>query len=256
MNHPVPAHWVRPHHVPTMRQAFLQHWVFGSFQADLAIDPRRYRTHGLPTGASGQVFLHDALRGDAADPLSGDLGRLLQGKAPQAHAAAQAAPHAMLIRGELDDPADLGYLRDLIGFIACLLDNGGVAALDVQSLTLRDRATYLTEVFAPDAPQVKQEVVLLRSLDPQHPGRAWLHTRGLRKFARPDLSIRNVPDDAAVNAQLVLERAADYLMAGGVFEDGREVRMGVAPPGLLPRTAGDSDDPDYNNQHTEFVWPQ
>jgi hypothetical protein len=82
-----------------------------------------------------------------------------------------------------------------------------------------------------------------------------LHTRGLRKFARPDLSIRNVPPDSAFNAQLVLERAADYLIAGGVFEDGREVRMSVAPPGLVPHAAGDDEDPDFNNRHVEFVWP-
>lgn len=249
------AHWVRPHFVRTDRKAFLLYWVHGAFAPDLEIDARRFRTHGLPAGVSGQVFLHESVRGTASDPLSGDLGAVLRAKAPHTFAAAAAAPHAMLVRGELDDPADLGYLRDTIGFIACLLANGGVAALDVQSLALRSPAQWDAEVFAPDAPKASAEVVMLRSADDRHPGRAWLHTRGLRKFARPDLSIRNVPPDSAFNAQLVLERAADYLVAGGVFEDGREVRMSVAPPGLVPATVGDDDDPDFNNRHVEFTWP-
>jgi hypothetical protein len=249
------SNWVRPHFVPTPRQAFLLHWVYGEFSPELEIDARRFRTRGLPEGIAGQVFLHDSLRGGGADPLAGEMGEVLRAKAHDAFAAAQAAPHAMLIRGGIDDPADLMYLRDTIGFIACLLSHGGVAVLDVQSLALRTPAQWDAEVFAPDAPRAQNEVVMLRSADERHPGRAWLHTRGLRKFARPDLSIRNVPPDSAFNAQLVLERAADYLIAGGVFEDGREVRMSVAPPGLVPATVGDDDDPDFNNRHTEMVWP-
>lgn len=249
------ADWARPHFVRTDRKAFLLYWVHGAFAPDLEIDARRFRTRGLPAGVSGQVFLHDSVRGTPSDPLSGDLGALLRAKAPETFAAATAAPHAMLIRGELDDPGDLGHLRDTIGFVACLLANGGVSALDVQSLALRSPAQWEAEVFAPDAPKASSEVVMLRSADERHPGRAWLHTRGLRKFARPDLSIRNVPPDSAFNAQLLLERAADYLIAGGVFEDGREVRMSVAPPGLVPRTVGEDDDPDFNNRHTELVWP-
>jgi hypothetical protein len=249
------ANWVRPHFVRTDRKAFLLYWVHGEFAPDVEIDARRFRTRGLPAGVSGQVFLHDSVRGTPADPLSGDLGVVLRAKAPETFASAAAAPHAMLIRGELDDPADLAYLRDTIGFIACLLAHGGVCALDVQSLALRSPAQWEAEVFAPDAPQARQEVVLLRSADDRHDGRAWLHTRGLRKFARPDLSIRNVPPDTAFNAQLVLERAADYLIAGGVFEDGREVRMSVAPPGLVARMGGDDEDPDFNNRHVEFTWP-
>jgi hypothetical protein len=249
------ANWVRPHFVRSERKAFLLYWLHGDFAPDVEIDARRFRTRGLPAGVSGQVFLHDSVRGTPADPLSGDLGAVLRAKAPEAFAAAAAAPHAMLVRGEIDDPADLSYLRDTIGFIACLLAHGGVSVLDVQSLALRTPAQWDADVFAPDAPKANQEVVMLRSADARHPGRAWLHTRGLRKFARPDLSIRNVPPDAAFNAQLVLERAADYLIAGGVFEDGREVRMSVAPPGLVPRAAGDDEDPDFNNRHVEFIWP-
>jgi hypothetical protein len=249
------ADWARPHHTPGGRQAFLLYWVHGQFAPDVEIDARRFRTRGLPAGISGQVFQHDSLRGSDADPLSGALGALLRTKAPETAAAAAAAPHAMLVRGALDDPTDLHYLRDTIGFIACLCGNGAISVLDVQALALRSAAQWTSEVFEPDAPKAVNEVVMLRSADERHPGRAWLHTRGLRKFARPDLSIRNVPGDSAFNAQLVLERAADYLIAGGQLDDGREVRMSVAPPGLVPHTVGDDDDPDFNNRHTEMVWP-
>jgi hypothetical protein len=31
--------------------------------------------------------------------------------------------------------------------------------------------------------------------------------------------------------------------------------MSVAPPGLVARIGGDDEDPDFNNRHTEFIWP-
>ena len=250
-----PAAWRRPHFTATTQRAYLLYWVFGEFGPEVGVDARRYRTHGLPHGVAGQVFAHDSVRDRPSHPLSGDLARVLRAKAPDAFDAALTAPHAMLIQGEIDDPPDLLYLRDLVGFIACALDSGGVAALDLQALALRDRADFMRDVFEPDQPRARSEVVMLRSNDDMHSGRAHLHTRGLRKFARPDLSIRNVPLDSLFNAQLVLERSADYLLAGGVLEDGRELRMSVAPPGLLPHTSGELDDPDYNTRHTKMIWP-
>ncbi len=250
-----PAAWQRPHHVAVDDSAFLLYWVFGAFQPGVEIDARGYRTRGLPTGVSGQVYLHDSVRGTAPDPLADPMGALLRAKAEATFDAARATPHAMLIRGELPDQVNLLYLRDIIGFIQSLIDAGGVAVLDVQSMALRNALQWRESMFAPDAPRALNEVVMLRSKDDHHAGRAWLHTRGLRKFARPDLSIRNVPQDAVFNAQLVLERAADYLIAGGVFAEGGEVRMSVAPPGLIAHTVGDLDDPDFNNRHTGFVWP-
>ena len=250
-----PAAWQRPHHVAVDEHAFLLYWVFGAFQPGVEIDARRYRTRGLPAGISGQVYLHDSIRDTAPDPLADPMGAVLRAKAPGTFDAARNAPHAMLIRGELPDQRDLRYLRDVIGFIQSLNDAGGVAVLDVQSLALRSAEQWREAEFEPDAPRALNEVVMLRSADEQHPGRAWLHTRGLRKFARPDLSITNVPEDSLFNAQLLLERAADYLIAGGVFEHGREVRMSVAPPGLVAMTGGDLDDPDFNNRHTAFEWP-
>jgi hypothetical protein len=251
----VPKAWQRPHHVAVEDHAFLLYWVFGEFQPAVEIDARRYRTRGLPAGISGQVYLHESIRDTAPDPLADPMGAVLRAKAPASFDAARNAPHAMLIRGELPDQPDLQYLRDVIGFIESLVDAGGVAVLDVQSLALRSADQWREVVFEPDAPRAVNEVVMLRSTDARHPGRTWLHTRGLRKFARPDLSITNVPSDSVFNAQLILERAADFLIAGGVFADGREVRMSVAPPGLIAHTSGDLEDPDFNNRHTEFTWP-
>ncbi len=129
---------------------------------------------------------------------------------------------------------------------------GAVAVLDTQTMTLRTPAAWRREVFAPDAPDAAVHIAFLAS---QEPDGLWLHTRGLRKFGRPDLSMRGLVEDEMEAAASVLERFASFFVAGGHLEEGREVQMKGWPPGWRCHLAGDLDDPDYNNVHVEIVRP-
>ena len=80
----------------------------------------------------------------------------------------------------------------------------------------------------------------------------WLHSRGLRAFGRPDLSMRHVPQDAMAAASDLCNRLIETQAYGAVIPDGP-----VEGPtgGMVAHTAGSLEDPDFNNVHIELAWP-
>ena len=82
----------------------------------------------------------------------------------------------------------------------------------------------------------------------------WFHTRGMRKFGRPDLSVHQVPAGLRDPAIDLLNRFIDYQALGGIIEEGEEIIMQALPPGMTCSHRGSPDDPDFNNSHVEVSW--
>ena len=92
--------------------------------------------------------------------------------------------------------------------------------------------------------------------DDDTPETIWLHTRGLRKFGRPDISVRPVPLAYVEPVIGLLNRFIELQALGGLIADGQEIRMKDLPAGMICRHAGDLEDPDFNNVHVEIAWPR
>lgn len=98
-------------------------------------------------------------------------------------------------------------------------------------------------------------MVILTSEEPASADRTWFHTRGLRKFGRPDISVHNVGagyHDAIID---LCERFVELQAFGGIIDEGQEIRMRSLPAGAVARHDGSLDDEDFNNVHVEIVWP-
>lgn len=253
MNAP-PQAWPRPYWQPSDETIVLHFYVFGRFAADLAIPAARYASRGLPDGVQLQRFAHNALRGWDGYPLKGALGELLAEDAPEAFARARAAPDVLVVRGELSDRDSLDYLRDTLGVLAGLLEVGGSAILDPQILTLFDAAAWRRHYLVPGGAPPRHHVLILRNADGED-GRSHVHTRGLRKFGRPDLSFRGVPDAQAGQAGMLCERLVELQALGAHFADGQPLEVEGLPGVWVARLGGDRDDPRFNNSHVAFDWP-
>jgi hypothetical protein len=158
------------------------------------------------------------------------------------------------LRGETDDCDNLNYLRDSVGLLTFLLDHGGVTVYDPFMLQWWQPEVWKKRIFGPAAPVPTHHVVLLTSHETT-PALTWFHTRGLRKFGRPDLSIHCVP---AMYQQAVIDLCNSFIefqAFGGVIEEGQTIRMKNLPLGMMCHHEGDLDDPDFNNVHVEIVWP-
>jgi hypothetical protein len=249
-----PEAWPRPYWQPSDETIVLYFYVFGRFAEDLAIPAARYASRGLPEGVELERFAHNALRGWEGYPLKGALGELLEEDAPEAFDRARAAPDVLVVRGELADRDSLDYLRDTLGVLAGLLDVGGSAILDPQILTLFDADAWRRHYLVAGGAPPRNHVLILRNEDDEE-GCSHVHTRGLRKFGRPDLSLHHVPDGQADRAGQLCERLVELAALGARFAEGQPLEVEGVPGELVARLGGSLDDPRFNNTHVAFDWP-
>ena len=271
--------WPRPHFQPGGGDAFVFFAVYGQFSANVQVSAETYRTAGVPEGFEVRKLNREQT---PHFPFSASsIGELLQPKCPARFAAIQEVPECMLIQGVAADPPNLNYLRDVIGLVQYFLDNGGVAAMDPQQLRLHDAGCWREEIFEPQPPELMHHVTLLvsdsgavgatrlgaengrpRSLirgsdavAGKPASRLWIRTRGMRKFGRPDLSVRKVPceNEAAVIA--MCQRLIRQQAGGALIAEGQEILADNLPRGLICHHTGSFEDPDFNNVHVELQWP-
>lgn len=246
--------WQRPHWQPSAEEIFLQFYVFGKFDA-VRVPSEPYGSPGLPAGIESNNHYHSALRQWEGYPLKGAMGRMFKDDAPEAHTRALDAPEVLIVRGRLKDSADTGYLRDTLGVLAGLLDMGGVAILDPQTLSLLDADTWRRQYLVRDGAPIRNHLLILRDSEAK-PDHSWIHTRGMRKFGRPDISIRQVPDRVLDRAGLLCERLVELEALGAHFSEGQSLDIEGIPGGVTVHLGGGLEHPDFNNTYVEFNWPE
>ncbi len=248
-------HWPRPQWRDSGARAFLLWFVFGDFADDFRIDAARYRTRGAPAGIDVMRYAHASFRAWDGYPLGGTMGTLFESEKPVLFARAGATRDCLMLRGEVADPEDLDGLRDLVGTITALVDLGGAAVVDPQMLSLFDPAEWRTRFFTSDEFVARNHVAILESEDDSAFNRRWIHTRGMRKFARPDVGIWNVPPEYAGHAGQLADRFVEFQALGGIVEDGREIVVEGLPASMRMEHAGSLGDPEFNNVHLAIRWP-
>ena len=245
--------WLRPHFDPSVGRPFLFYVAYGKTPDDVAISRSRYKFSGVPDGleisAYGPTsspetvddfrtgYLWDRLR-DEDEKLAGEIG---------------VQDQCLIIRGTLDDAPNLNYLRDVTGLVEWMFDSGIVAVFDPQAFRWWSKTNWHQQLFEAGQSGLHSHVSSLQS---DESNGTWLHTRGMRKFGRPDLSVRHVPAPSVKDAASLINRFIEFQALGGVIEDGKAIRVSGLPEGMTCRLGGDVDDPDFNNTHAEIVWPR
>ena len=244
--------WPRPHFTPGGGNALLFFVAFGEFDLTKPLSRSKYRSGGPGDWLQVVHLTRDKQAKAIAEYQSGPLWEVMTRDAPVTAAEALKAPHAVAVRAEVADPPTLDYFRDAIGVVTWLLDCGGLSIYDPQRLWLWSADEWRSEIFATDEPRPQEHTVILVSDDAQHT--SWLHTRGMRQYGRPDLSVRGVGSRYIDAATHMIERFIETQAFGGVVKSGQEVHMRGLPPGGVCRLAGSPDDPDFNNTHIAVEW--
>lgn len=245
--------WPRPDFKPGGGDALLFFVVFGEFDLTKPFSASKYRSRGPGDWLELQHYERAKAPEVFANYLSGTLWDELTRDSPVTADEARHAPQAVGVRAEVTDPDSLDYFRDAVGVLTWLLDCGGRSVYDPQRLWLWSADEWKEEVFAPAEPQPLAHTVILLS-EEDDPKLTWVHTRGMRQYGRPDLSVHNVgPDHVEVISEMI-ERFTVYQAWGGVVTDGEKVKMPSLPAGGVCRLRGALDDPDFNNVHVEVEW--
>lgn len=90
-------------------------------------------------------------------------------------------------------------------------------------------------------------------------GNIWLHTRGLRKFGRPDISIENVPESEE-NKVVRIANQMIYYSSLGVFFN-KKVKLHLYKDKeeaviINPKFVGDYENVDFNNAYCKLLWKE
>jgi len=243
-----PSAWSRPLYEATDQQAFLLYYVFGKFPAEVAPPRSKYRISEIPPEL--QVSVISADHPQAQDFLrQPHFAAALDRCGPNLQRAVRKAPSCMIVRGEFADPPSLLYLRDTVGLLAYLTDHGAAAVLDAFRLKWWAPGELQRALFEPDDPSPLEQTLLLGT---DQGDRVWLHTRGMRKFARPDVSAPRVPVALREPFVEAMTRLVQVMAAGAVIPDGHPLTWPSLPPGVTCHPGGHLEDPEFHNVHIEL----
>jgi hypothetical protein len=250
-----PPDWPRKFYKGPAGKPFLFYVVFGAFPQMPALSRQEYRSNGVFPGLQlshyGKNEYPDVLDRFRQGYLWDELKEHRQALAEAVHQADE----CLILRGELEDQADLNYLRDTVGLLTFLVDHGGIVVYDPWMFHWWEPAEWKDRIFRPGGAVPRHHVVILTSDEPADASLTWFHTRGMRKFGRPDLSVHRVPPPFREAVIDLFERFIEFQAFGGIIEEGQEIRMKTLPGGMTCHHAGDLGDPDFNNVHVEITPP-
>jgi hypothetical protein len=242
------ATWLRPYFVTAGAPNFHYLVVYGNFtppfelpvQAEEGIRAQGLEPLLVERGNPefdewpGAPYFAEQLR-DHPDGIAGDVAK---------------ATNAVLVKRTCEDVADLFDLRSSLTIIKSAFGWGGCAVADPLAARWWSRKEWVSTFVDRQQLNPLDHVSIFVSDD-------WVHTRGMRKFGRPDLSIRNVPikGDRHAAAIALVHRFVDFLARGGMMDVTRRIDADGYPPMPIELHAGDAayDDPDFNNEWVEII---
>lgn len=250
-NNPPIESWNRRYFESGGGDAFLFYVVYGRVDMSAPLSRSKYRSGGIPQGLDVMAYGPSSGPEVPASFREGYVWEQFQASNPELADTVARQDSCTVLRGSFPDPQDLNYLRDTVGLVTHFLDHGAVAVYDPQMFQWWDPKEWRERIFDPAGPVPHNHTVILVSEEPD--GTEWIHTRGLRKFGRPDISVRGVSDSQKDAFIEMCNRFIELQALGEIIPEGHEIRMPSLPEGLICRHGGDLEDPDFNNVHVRVA---
>ncbi|MDH3590999.1 MAG: hypothetical protein OER88_03920 [Planctomycetota bacterium] len=233
--------WTRPRFAPGGADAFLAYAMLGNVPESVPLPKVAADVPGLSlrrfTAAEHASTINSFLSGP-------DLKRVGR-EDPELALKARGAATLALVTATVPDPGDLLYLRRLRHTIAALIAAGATTMFDAPAAQWWRVERWRSEILAPAELSVIDEVIV--HVDEQD-GLFWVHTRGMRKFGRPDLSMHDVPRGAREQAETICRAAALSQI------EGERIVPGVPYDGFTWESVGGAEDPAFDNAYIAASW--
>lgn len=223
--------WPRPHFEPSGSVASVFYLVVGPPPESLNIKRARHHVDRIEENliVSRHTRAQDPAWFDAwfNSPAAFDLDAVFGAAAADVRAADQLS----VVRGDFPDPPTLGYLRNTIGVVSAIADCGAVAVFDVLALTWWRPDDWRRRFVDASEFRIDEQIFIAVTDDPRHHPGLWTHTRGMKKFGRPDLQMKHLPggydvtNPAIRDSGTVLNGVASYLAQGAVVRDGQTLHL-------------------------------
>ena len=242
----------RPYYKDLNSRPFLFYVIFGVKNEELKVSRGRHHVDGFPDGL--ELVFCDREKNDAyMQSLLGDsLGKIFNREKHDLYESVKTTDQWAVIRGEVCEDADLDYIQNVIGLIQALIDNGAIGVLDLQTLSLYASEEWSNKFFEQEFNPYDHVTILASEMEEEL---MWLHTRGMRKFGRPDIGVRKVSASEMEEAVQLINQMIYYGSMGAFFD--KEVKFHTQNGNTYvvnPRFVEDYDNPDFNNAYYDFEW--
>lgn len=247
--------WPRPNFTPNAGEPFLLLAAFGPLDLSVPVDRVKYRSAGVPAGCT--LHLYDWRRQPSSFRHLWDSQAwgLAAAESPELAEMAKRARQFAFLSGAVRHSETLDYLRDAVGIVQYLCDRGAAAVFDPHTVQFWSAADWHDRLFAPARPVPHEHVLILETPD-DATGLARVHTRGLRKFGRPDMLVRTVGTAYRDRVVELFNYYVEYLASGGTILNGDRITLEGLPPGGVFHVDPRLDNPDFHNAHAEIHWPE
>jgi len=242
----------RPYYQDTGRRPFLFYAAIGGAADELHVSRSLHRVEELPEGLEVACLQRPEYSSYMDNLLGGSLEMILDRQNHELLKKAKAERSWLVIHGEVAQDTTLDYLRNAIGFVQASVETGAVAVLDLQSLELFSVKEWVEKIFSW---KFHPCCHINAMISPNEDGTYCLHTRGMRKFGRPDIGLENVPLGELERAKAIANQIIFFSVQGAVFSRSARLHLGETEIcDIHPKLTGDMEDPNYNNEHYQLFW--
>ena len=246
----------RPYYEDINYHPLMFYVIFGAKEEELEISRERHNLDEVPEGLNMNMLTREQ-HGEYMDNLiGGTLGKLLNEEQPELCEKIQKENIWAVVNGEIKQDDNLKYLRNTIGVIQAFLDTGAIAVLDMQTFSLYSAEEFTERFFSKELDVYSHVKNLISKMED---GNIWLHTRGLRKFGRPDISIENVPETDENKAVRIANQMIFYSSLGMLFN--KKVKLHPYKDKeeaiiINPKFIEDYENIDFNNAYCKLLWEE
>jgi hypothetical protein len=242
--------WERQYFVPSGGDPLLFYVVYGDVDSSVELSRKKYRSEGIPEGIDVMSYNADSDLDVITSFREGYVWDKFVAKNPELAAQVEGCQSCIIIRGTPTESRTLNYLRDTVGLITFMLNNGGCSVFDPQILRWWSPSEWKSELFSPEAPVPTRHVVILKS-EEKSSNRFWFHTRGMRKFGRPDISLHDVTEENEESVINIINKLIYIQAFGEVSFESQKIRVQIFEADFTATKKGDLNNLDFNNYHIE-----
>ena len=246
--------WERKYFSKGFEPAFIFFAIYGIENSELNLSKTEHNIDEYPQGLDIRFYnksKNSEQKAYIEGFLNGAMGRMLKEDSPELYKKTLTAQNMAIVSGMFDDVSSLKYLKNSIGVLKALSEKKAISILDVQTSKFFTPEEWSEKYFVPRSPSPFEHISLLYSDESDG---IWLHSRGMRTFGMPDISLVGWPKDKISEAQEVANRFIEMYAYGAYPEGNKELVIKGLPAGMRTELKGNYENDDFNNYYIEIKW--
>lgn len=225
---------------------FLFYVVFGVSEENMQVSKSKHHVDEVPAGIDIRCLNRKDNNDYIENFFQGAIGDIIRENDEELYNICREQDRCVVIQGAAIEDATFDYMRNIVGVMQAFVDNGAVGILDLLTFSLFSPKRYTEKFFEKDINAQDHVVILISKTDDKF----WIHTRGMSKFGRPDISMEDVEESKLALCERLINQMIYFGGEGAVFKE--QIKINVSPEeSHMVRTEfiNDFDNDDFNNAY-------